>query len=146
HIVSDGWTLGVLNREVAALYHAFSQGNAPSLPDLPIQYADYAAWQRAVLSGELLEKQLAYWKDRLAGAPRALVLPADRPRPPVQSHRGDHRILTLPSEVRDAVVELARREGVTLFMALLAAFEVLLARYTGQGDIVVGTPIANRTH
>jgi amino acid adenylation domain-containing protein/non-ribosomal peptide synthase protein (TIGR01720 family) len=146
HIVSDGWTLGVLNREIAALYDAFSQNKAPSLPDLPIQYADYAAWQRLVLSGDRLEKQLAYWRDRLAGAPRALVLPADRPRPPVQSHKGDHRLLTLPPSVRDALVALAHEQGVTLFMALLAAFEVLLSRYTGQGDIVVGTPIANRTH
>ena len=145
HIVSDGWTLGILNRELAAFHDAFHAGVAPSLAPLPIQYADYAAWQRRWIEGDVLAGQLGYWKSRLAGAPRALVLPADRPRPAVQSHRGDHRLFTLSVATSDALRALARREGVTLFMLLLAAFDVLLARTTGQPDIVVGTPVAGRT-
>ena len=145
HIVSDGWTLGILNREIAAFHDAFAAGRAPSLPDLPIQYADYAAWQRRWLTGDVLAPQLAYWTARLAGAPRALVLPADRPRPPLPSHRGDHRRFSLSEATSDALRDLARREGVTLFMLLLAAFDVLLARTTGEADVVVGTPVAGRT-
>jgi amino acid adenylation domain-containing protein/non-ribosomal peptide synthase protein (TIGR01720 family) len=147
HIVSDGWTLGILNRELAAFHDAFASGAAPALPELPIQYADYAAWQRRWIGteGDVLATQLAYWKGRLAGAPRALVLPADRPRPAVQSHGGNHRLFNLSVATSDALRGLARREGVTLFMLLLAAFDVLLARTTGQPDIVVGTPVAGRT-
>ncbi|MEP7122426.1 MAG: non-ribosomal peptide synthase/polyketide synthase [Byssovorax sp.] len=145
HIVSDGWTLGILNRELAAFHDAFLAGGTPALPGLPIQYADYAAWQRGWIAGEVLATQLAYWKGRLAGAPRALVMPADRPRPAAQSHRGDHRLFTLSAGTSEALRALARREGVTLFMLLLAAFDVLLARSTGQPDIVVGTPVAGRT-
>ncbi len=148
HIVSDGWTLGILNREIAAFYDAFHAGRSGSssaLPELPIQYTDYAAWQRSWPQGDVLTRQLGYWKGRLAGAPRALVVPADRPRPATQSHRGDHRLFRLTTATSAALRELARREGVTLFMLLLAAFDVLLARTTGQSDIVVGTPVAGRT-
>ncbi|MEO5728989.1 MAG: condensation domain-containing protein, partial [Byssovorax sp.] len=145
HIVSDGWTLGILNRELAAFHDAFAAGRAPSLPDLPIQYADYAAWQRRWLTDDVLTPELAYWTARLAGAPRALAIPTDRPRPPLPSHRGDHRLFNLSEATSVALTELARREGVTLFMLLLAAFGVLLARTTGEADIVVGTPVAGRT-
>ncbi|WP_437667767.1 amino acid adenylation domain-containing protein [Sorangium sp. So ce1182] len=145
HIVSDGWSLGVLVRELGALYEAFSNGVASPLPELPIQYADYAVWQRAWLSGEVLEAQLAYWKKQLSGAPSALELPTDRPRPAVRTSRGAALPVTLPRELSTALAALSRREGVTLFMTLLAAFQVLLHRYTGQDDIVVGSPIAGRT-
>jgi amino acid adenylation domain-containing protein len=145
HIASDGWSIGVLSREIAALYEAFRAGQPSPLPELTVQYADYAAWQRAWLSGEIEERQLAYWKQRLVGAPRALDLPTDRPRPPVPSHRGAMRSFTLGAEATAALHALARREGATLFMVLLAAFDVLLHRWSGQTDIVVGTPIAGRT-
>jgi amino acid adenylation domain-containing protein len=146
HIVADAWTRGILNREIAALYAAFAAGRPSPLSELPIQYADYAAWQRASLSGPALDAQLAYWKQRLAGAPRAIDLPTDRPRPVIRTNRGDRRVLALSPELTRAVKELARREGVTLFMTLLAAFDVLLHRITRQGDVVVGSPIAGRTH
>jgi amino acid adenylation domain-containing protein/non-ribosomal peptide synthase protein (TIGR01720 family) len=145
HIVSDGWTMGILNREVAALYGAFATGEAPALPELPIQYADYAAWQRQWMRGEPLERQLAYWRAQLQGAPAAMDLPADRPRPPVPSRRGARKGFTVPAGVSESLRALSQREGTTLFMTLLAAFDVLLHRYTRQGDVVVGSPIANRT-
>jgi amino acid adenylation domain-containing protein len=144
HIVSDGWSMGVLVREVAALYEAYSQGRPSPLEELPVQYADYAAWQREWLSGEVLEAQLEYWKQRLAGAPPALELPTDHPRPSVQTYRGATESLRLPAALADSLRELSRREDVTLFMTLLAAFQTLLMRYTGQRDVVVGSPIANR--
>ncbi len=144
HVVSDGWSNGVFVREIGALYDAFRAGKPSPLPELPIQYADYAAWQRAWLSGDGFSRQLAYWKKQLDGAPRVLELPADRPRPPSRSLRGGRRALAVPADVSAALAALSRREGATLFMTLLAAFDVLLQRYTGQGDIVVGTPIANR--
>ena len=145
HIVTDGWSLGVLDREIAALYGAFSRGEPSPLRELPIQYGDYAAWQRAWLAGDVLEAGLAYWKANLGDAPRALDLPTDRPRPPVQTHRGAQAVFTVPAALAAALAELSRREGTTLFMTLLAAVDVLLCRYTGQDDLVVGTPIANRT-
>src|SRR5262249_55238577 len=111
-----------------------------------LQYADYAAWQRGWLSGPVLEAEIAYWKERLAGAPRAIELPTDRPRPAVRSNRGDRGLLKLSPELTRALKDLARREGVTLFMTLLAAFDVLLHRITRQGDIVIGSPIAGRAH
>src|SRR6185312_1402801 len=131
-------------RELGALYAAFVAGAAPALPPLPIQYADYAAWQRRALVGAESDRQLAYWKARLDGAARVLDLPADRPRPPVPSHRGDRRTFTLSPEVTRALKDLSRREGATLFMTLLAGFEALLHRLTGQSDLLIGTPIANR--
>jgi amino acid adenylation domain-containing protein len=145
HIVSDGWSLGILVREIAALYEAFAAGRPSPLPALPIQYADYAAWQRCYLDGEVLARQLVYWKKTLAGAPEALDLPTDRPRPPMQSFRGAQVRVSFPGTLARALSALARKEGATLYMTLLAAFQVLLARSTGQDDIVVGTPVANRT-
>jgi amino acid adenylation domain-containing protein/non-ribosomal peptide synthase protein (TIGR01720 family) len=145
HIISDGWSIGVLMRELAALYSAGLAGRQPALPILPIQYADYAHWQRAWLQGQVLDTQLAYWKQQLAGAPALLELPTDRPRPPVQTFQGAHQAITLPQPLTAAIKKLSQREGVTPFMTLLAAFQTMLYRYTGQTDLVVGTPIANRT-
>ena len=144
HIVSDGWSQAIVHRELSALYAAFASGADARLAALPIQVADYAAWQRAWLSGDVFDEQLAYWRERLATAPRALDLPADRPRPPVPSHRGDRRPFALPADLSRSIEVLAQKEGATLFMTLLAAFEVLLHRTTGQSDLVVGTPIAGR--
>jgi amino acid adenylation domain-containing protein len=144
HIVSDGWSLGVLMRELAVLYEAFSTGKPASLPELPIQYADFALWQREWLQREVLESQLGYWKQQLGGELPVLELPTDRPRPPVQTYRGARQSFELSQELTDALKGLSRREGVTLFMTLLAAFKVLLYRYTGQEDVIVGSPIANR--
>ena len=143
HIVSDGWSMGVLWRELSTGYNAFVSGHAPDLPRLPIQYADYAVWQREWLQGEVLEGQLAYWKEKLADL-STLELPTDRPRPPVPSYQGAHLTFDLPAPLTQALKELSRREGTTLFMTLLAAFQVLLHRYSGQEDIAVGTPIAGR--
>jgi amino acid adenylation domain-containing protein/non-ribosomal peptide synthase protein (TIGR01720 family) len=145
HVATDGWSVGVLQRELSALYQAFHAGQPSPLPALPLQYADYAAWQRGWLSGEVLDRQLAWWRAHLAGAPAALDLPADRPRPAVMSHRGARHPFSLPASLQAALVALARREGATLFMVVLAAFDVLLSRHAGQGDVVVGTPIAGRT-
>ncbi|HZH14313.1 MAG TPA: condensation domain-containing protein, partial [Archangium sp.] len=146
HIVSDGWSMGVLIREVAALYQAFTAGQPSPLPALPVQYADYAAWQRNWLQGDALETQLAYWRQHLTGAPQVLELPTDRPRPAVQSHRGANLSVRLPADLSRAVNALAQREGATPFMVLLAAFNAVLSRYSGQQDITVGSPIAGRTH
>jgi amino acid adenylation domain-containing protein len=144
HIIADGWSMGILVREVAALYEAHRGGTAAELPALKIQYADYAVWQRGYLSGEVLEEQLSYWRQQLAGAPAVLELPIDRPRPPVQSFRGAALSFQLGAELSDAVKACSRREGVTVYMMLLAAFQVLLYRYSGQTEMVIGTPIANR--
>ena len=144
HIVSDGWSTGILVREVATLYVAFCAGGSSPLPALPIQYADFAHWQRQWLQGEVLETQIAYWKKQLAGAPALIDLPTDHPRPAVQTFRGAHQSLVLPKHLQEGFKALGRQEGVTLFMTLLAAFKVLLYRYTSQDDLIVGTPIANR--
>jgi amino acid adenylation domain-containing protein/non-ribosomal peptide synthase protein (TIGR01720 family) len=143
HIIADGWSLGILFREVGALYGAFASGAEPSLPELPIRYFDYAWWQRERLQGELLNGQLAYWRGKLAAVP-AVELPADRPRPPVPSFRGDRMPFAFDRDLSARLSALAREHNVTLFMLLLAAFQTLLHRYTGQSDIVVGTPVANR--
>ncbi|MBV9124021.1 MAG: AMP-binding protein, partial [Planctomycetes bacterium] len=145
HIVSDGWSLGVLLREVMAHYEAFLAGRPPALPELTIQYADYAVWQRRHLQGKVLEEQLGYWKERLAHAPAALDLPADHPRPPVQTFRGAHLPYELSPDLSRALRDLSQQESCTPFMVLLAAFQALLGRYTGQEDICVGSPIAGRT-
>nr|WP_255217199.1 non-ribosomal peptide synthetase [Myxococcus sp. AM010] len=145
HIVSDGWSMGLLVRELTELYAAFSQGQPSRLPELPLQYADYAVWQREWLQGDVLEAQLGYWKQHLDGAPRLLELPTDRPRPAVQSLEGAYVPFSLGRALSDAVHALARREGVTPFMVLLAAFQAVLARYSGQDDVSVGSPIAGRT-
>ncbi|MET0621647.1 MAG: amino acid adenylation domain-containing protein [Pyrinomonadaceae bacterium] len=144
HIVSDGWSIGVLVRELSAAYEAFAAGRRPELPELPIQYADFAVWQRGWLQGETLGRQLRYWKERLGGTSPVLELPTDRPRPPVQSYRGAILTHLVGLGLTGRVKELARREGVTPYMLLLAVFKTLLGRYAGQDDIVVGTPIANR--
>jgi len=144
HIVSDGWSMGVLIRELAALYEAFSTGKPSPLPELPIQYADFAHWQRQWLQGEVLAAQLSYWQQQLAGAPAVLELPTDRPRPAVQTFRGATQFLALPEPLSQKLKTLSQRSGVTLFMTLLAAFQTLLYRYTGQEDICIGSPIANR--
>jgi len=143
HIVSDGWSMGVLIGELSALYAAFSLGKPSPLPELPIQYADFAHWQREWLQGEVLESQLAYWRQQLADI-SVLNLPSDRPRPPVQSYRGATQPIELPQHLTKALFVLSQQEGVSLFMTLLAAFQTLLYRYTGQEDIAVGSPIANR--
>ncbi|HYP25734.1 MAG TPA: amino acid adenylation domain-containing protein, partial [Blastocatellia bacterium] len=145
HIISDGWSMGVLMNELSAIYQAYRRGEPSPLSDLPIQYADYAAWQRQWLAGEALEEGLAYWKRHLSDAPSLLELPTDRPRPPVQSLRGGSESLVIESDVARAVKRLSREEGVTLFMTLLAAYQVLLHKYTSQDVIVVGTPVAGRS-
>jgi amino acid adenylation domain-containing protein len=144
HIVSDGWSDDVLMHELSQLYGAFSTNQEPSLPPLPLQYADYAVWQRNVLRGETLEKKLAYWRGHLAGVAR-LDLPTDHPRPPAQSFRGAQGTRLLSAGLSHELNALSQREGVTLFMTLLAAWQTLLSRYSGQTDMVVGTPIAGRT-
>ncbi len=145
HIVSDAWSIGVLVREVALLYTAFSQGKPSPLPELPVQYLDYVEWQRDWLSGERLAEQIAFWRERLEDAP-ALELPTDRRRRGVQGFRGDYFGSAVTPEVSHRVREIFQREGATPFMGLLAAFEVLLHRWSGQDDLVVGTTIANRRH
>ena len=144
HIVFDGWSFGVFWRELATCYRAYAAAREPELPRLAIQYADFAAWQRAWLSGGALSAQLAYWKQRLAGMPSLLELPTDRPRPAVQRFRGDVRMFELSAELTAALHELARQHSATLFMTLLAAFQALLCRYTRQSDFAIGTPVANR--
>ncbi|AEI66882.1 non-ribosomal peptide synthetase [Corallococcus macrosporus] len=146
HIVSDGWSLGVLYRELSAEYRARLSGQPSPLAPLSIQYADYAAWQRQWLQGDVLQRQLDFWTAHLDGAPHVLELPTDFPRPPVQRFSGDTFRFTLPRSLHLALEALARQEGATLFMALLTGFQLLLSRYSGQPDFVVGTPIANRTH
>ncbi|HEX2092214.1 MAG TPA: condensation domain-containing protein, partial [Longimicrobiaceae bacterium] len=145
HIVSDGWSLGVLFRELAALYAAYRDGRESPLPELPVQYADHAAWQRRHLQGAALQRQLAYWRERLADAPALLELPTDHPRPPVQSFRGASQRRELAAGALERLRALGRQEGATLFMVVLGAFQVLLSRYAGSEDVVVGSPIAGRT-
>ncbi len=145
HIVSDGWSLGILQAELQALYQALLAGKPSPLPELEIQYADFALWQRGWLEGEVLEAQLAYWREQLAGVP-TLELPADHPRPAAPSHRGATRALALPGEVARGISALGRAQGATPYMVLLAGLKVLLYRYTGQRDLSVGTPVAGRHH
>ncbi|RKG92589.1 condensation domain-containing protein, partial [Corallococcus carmarthensis] len=146
HIVSDAWSTGILLRELGELYPAYLAGEQPSLPELAVQYADYAAWQRNWLNEERLASELGWWKTRLDGAPALLELPADHPRPAVQTHRGTHRVQRMPLELQEGVRRLARSEGVTPFMVLLAAFNALLSHVAGREDIVVGTDVAGRDH
>jgi amino acid adenylation domain-containing protein len=146
HIVSDGWSMGVLVREAAELYRALGAGEMPRLPELPVQYADFAVWERGRQQGEVLERQIAYWRGQLAGLPPLLELPTDRPRPPVQSFRGGNRGVRLAPELAASLRDQARSEGATLFMGLLAGFQALLGRLSGQEDLAVGTPTAGRGH
>ena len=143
HIVFDAWSRGIVAEEVATLYDAFARGNPSPLPELKIQYVDYSLWQRDWLQGEVLNRQLTYWEERLKDLP-PLRLPTDRPRPAAQTFRGSRYYVQLPGPLCQPLRELGRREGTTLFMTLLAAFQVLLARYCGQEDIAVGVPIAGR--
>ncbi len=145
HIVSDAWSMGVLVREVAALYAAFSGGQPSPLPEPAIQYADYAAWQREWLTGDVLESQLSYWREQLGGELPILKLPTDHVRPGVQSYRGGQVSFEVGREFTDKLKALSQRQGATLFMTLLSAFQVLLMRYSGQEDVIVGTPVAGRT-
>jgi amino acid adenylation domain-containing protein len=146
HIISDGWSMGVLTQDLSELYNAIRKRRDPALSDLLIQYADFAEWQRRWLSGEVLERQLAYWKAQLAGAPPDLKLPTDRPRPPIQSFRGRIETFEIEPDLAADLRKLSNESGTTLFMTLLAGFSVLLARYSDQRDLVIGSPIANRTH
>src|ERR1044072_2710649 len=143
HIVSDGWSQGVFKNELGALYRARVMGQPSPLSELPIQYADFSEWQREWLSGAVLDRQLNYWRDRLAGAP-FVELPADKARPAAMSYRGATFLFELSTELSESLAALSRREGTTLFMTLLAGFKALLHRYTDQNDIVIGTPVANR--
>ncbi len=143
HIVTDGWSFGVAARELAALYEAFSRGEPSPLPRLPVQYADFAHWQRTRLTGDRLDGLLAYWTRRLSGV-APLELLTDRPRPAVRQARGATRFFRVPASLAGAIRTLGRRERATPFMTLLAAFQVLLHRYTGQEDFAVGSPVANR--
>jgi amino acid adenylation domain-containing protein len=144
HIVSDGWSMGVLVNELSTLYAAFSQGRPDPLPPLPIQYADYAIWQRRWITGEVLQRQLDFWRNHLSDAPALLELPTDRPRPPVQDYSGASLAFELDAELTASLKVLGQRYGTTLFMTLLAAWAALLARLSGQSDVVIGTPVANR--
>ena len=144
HMVSDGWSLGVLLRELVAGYR-LALGEAETVPSPPIQYADFAAWQRARLQGEALERLVEHWRERLAGAPAVLELPTDRSRPPERRYRGGIETAELPAELCDAMRRVGRERGATLFMSLLALVSALLSRLTGEQDICVGSPVANRT-
>jgi amino acid adenylation domain-containing protein len=144
HVISDEWSLGVFLQELTALYEAFSHGKPSPLPDLPIQFADFSLWQRQRLRGPTLDNQLAYWQRQLEGAPRILQLHTDHPRPPANTFRGAQYTHVLPQTFSAELKKLSRREGVTFFMVLLAAFQALLYRYTGQDDLLVGSPIAGR--
>lgn len=144
HIISDAWSMGLLVRELTTLYEAFSTSQPSPLPELSIQYPDFAAWQRQWLQGEVLENQLSYWRKQLGGNLPVVQLPTDRPRPKVQTFRGARYSFSLDSELTEALKELSQQEEVTLYMTLLAAFKTLLYRYTFQEDILVGSPIANR--
>ena len=144
HIAADGWSMGVLIGELSAYYRGISTGSPVELPELPIQYADFAVWQRQWLTNQVLERQLSYWKQQLTGAPPLLELPTDRPRPAIQTFRGGTERLQLDIKLTNELKKLSQKSGSTLFMTLLAGFVVLLSRYSGQTDLVVGSPIANR--
>ena len=144
HVISDGWSIGVLVRDMAALYDAYTHGEASQLPPLTIQYADFAAWQRQWLTGDALKKQLDFWTEQLAGMPN-LEIPTDRPRPAIRAGRGGEQVAMLAPALMKSIKALGREEGATTFMALLGSFQILLARYSGQEDVAVGSPIAGRT-
>ena len=146
HIAADGWSIGVLVRELTALYAAFRQGQPSPLPPLAIQYADFAVWQRDYLQGDIQQRQLTYWRTQLADAPALLQLPTDRPRPAQQSFHGAGVVVEISADLTQKLRRLSQEQGTTLYMTLLTAFHILLARYTGQADVVVGSPIANRHH
>jgi amino acid adenylation domain-containing protein len=144
HLICDAWSIGVFMRELVACYNSFTNDTTPSLPALPVQYVDFAAWQRNELTGASLQKQLDYWRNKLAGAPAVIGLPTDRPRPPTRSFRGARRSFVIPAEIREKLKTLARSERATLFMTLLTAFQSLLSCLANETDIIVGSPIAGR--
>ena len=144
HIISDGWSIGIFVRELVSLYTAYSKGKQSPLDELPFQYADYAVWEKEWLQGEVLDRQLAYWKEQLDGAPPVLEFPTDRPRPSLQTFKGATHTLEIERDLREAVKDLSREEGATLFMTLLAIFKILLHYHSGASDVVVGTDVANR--
>ncbi|WP_161975672.1 non-ribosomal peptide synthetase [Tengunoibacter tsumagoiensis] len=146
HSISDGWSMGVLFRELIALYSAYREEKPSPLHHLPIQYVDFALWQREWLQGAVLQEQSIYWKEQLQGIPTIIDLPTDYPRPSVQTFRGSLETFSFPAHLHTALLDLSKREGVTLFVTLLSAFQVLLLRYTRQEEFLIGTPIANRTH
>ncbi len=146
HIVSDGWSMGIFVRELRHAYSAFDQGKKPTLEPLPIQYSDFATWQRNWLQGKVLDTQLNYWQQKLRNAPPLLELPTDNPRPSLQSYRGSHYSHTLNPELTQKLNTLSQQQGVSLYMLLLAAFSLLLSRYSRQDDLCIGSPVANRTH
>ena len=144
HIISDAWSQIIFIKELTAIYEAFVQGKPAPLPELPIQYADYTVWQREYLQGEILDRQVSYWKEQLAGI-LPLALPTDKKRPAVQSYQGNIEYVTIPKELTNKIKSLSQQENATFFMTLMAAFATLLYRYTGQEDIVIGAPVAGRT-
>jgi amino acid adenylation domain-containing protein len=145
HIISDGWSVDVILRDLTIFYQSQMYGKPTLLPDLPVQYADYTLWQQQLLQGEVLQSHLNYWQQQLAGSPTQVTLPADRPRPAIQTTNGAQQKVLLPKQLLGELKNLSQREGVTLFMTLLAAFQVVLMRSSDQQDIVVGTPVANRS-
>jgi len=146
HIIFDGWSVDIFVQELTAIYSALIEHHAPTLPEIHLQYVDFAVWQQQWLQGEVLQSQLAYWQQKLAGMPALLELPTDRPRPAVQSFCGETQVFTLEQNISEALVSLSQQQGVTLFMLLLTAFKVLLYRYINQSDIVVGSSVANRQY
>jgi natural product biosynthesis luciferase-like monooxygenase protein len=144
HIASDGWSMAILYRELGQCYEAFSTGRTPQLAELPVQYADFAQWQEEYLQGETLKRLVDFWKGTMQGAPALLELPADRARPPIQSHKGGNVVLKIPGALIARIKQLSNQNRVTLFMSLLAGFKILVHRYTGQTDIVIGSPLAGR--
>jgi aspartate racemase len=145
HIINDAWSRNVIYRELSMFYETFQDGDSCPLPELPVQYGDYAQWQRQWLQGERLESHLSFWRKQLSGSLAVLELPLDHPRPAVQTYRGKQETLCLPQDLSQDLKAFSKQEGATLFMTLLAAFQTLLYRYSGQEDIIVGSPIANRT-
>ena len=145
HVIADGWSIGVLLRELGILYASFMASTRPQLPELLIQYTDYALWQREQLKQQAFEEQLAYWRQQLRDSPPILDVRTDQPRPAVQTFRGAYIPLLLPGKLSEQLSTLSLQQGATLFMTLLSAFKILLARYSGQDDIVVGVPVAGRT-
>ncbi|KAF9271354.1 hypothetical protein BGZ68_003778, partial [Mortierella alpina] len=146
HIISDGWSSGIMLRELSQLYAAYCNGETNPLTPLKIQYPDYAAWQREWLAGDRLSKQSDYWRTALAGSPVLLDLPTDRPRPPLQSFQGDLVSIDIAPQITSALKQLSQQHEVTLYMTILAAWSAVLSRLSGQDDIVIGTPSANRSH
>jgi non-ribosomal peptide synthetase component F/acyl carrier protein len=144
HIISDGWSVGIFVRELSSAYEAFRDGRIPQLPELPIQYADFAAWQRQWLQGEVLDAQVSYWRQQLSGAPPVQELPTDKPRPKAQSFVGATHIIHVPLPVTESIKQLSRTESASLFMTLLTAVKILMRYHTGEQNIVIGTDVANR--